>query len=1173
MVYVDDFLLAHDDRYDRERVLSLFTWGSKTELKTEESICLKGKQIHLKFDRQKNVYFLSLLQTAFIESMRGPQTKIPKSKFDQELATEDLLEMRSVAGSLQWVSGQLRPDVAIVSLSSRAQKTKYSKPPVDERGTRVQVNFLDGCFRIAERWAEPSEHFEFAGSVMIHIIVHAEGIRIERFDLERGALRLHSSRRCIPPRLEWLVRGDQKRVDDGHRRKRHTTYELRSVIVPPYSIRMSARDHRAMANALLELLTMDAESAEPPSEIRSRDPLALQLVENRLTLIAEVALEGAEVQVMGEEGGHEWNRLGTWEPVLPRCGLRFSYHMQRKPDGGPRDVFIRGDVSSIKPVQLVISAPFVHLASRVFNDSSENMHYGYLFAGVNISGIACHVSVEEGRAYFFACLILQTLSPAGLSTGGRRVNMLKEHPMRVMSTLEEADVTWDTKKEGFLMCRLVMPRPPQLVLLITSTVCVLNRTPADLEIRFLAPSAASREALQPVTAGSTRLSIDARLLSEGVAAPTATEMAEPLAEAEKPASPEGTLLLGAGQLLSAPPKAQLRMGQAVLQLRPALTDGGVTYTWSEQFFAVPVANPNSSDVTVCASPPADMQEVLPKNWLYLRTSCGTNPQQGWSHVEVQAPFTVVNALPCDILCQFNPRERERLPVECGSNVDLAVDNGFGGEVVVPTNGQAEVMPIRLDEEGCFRWVCNGKGGRTRPRWQNLNSLIVVVNAKPRSEFVDRCAWHGNSPIELRRGEVEWHCVEASMGTRSDAPQLRIAPQSLLPCFECVAEDCVFRVGQQFIGRELPSSHLQDLSVSFAVRDTQGHASSWSLPLPAVSGRGSSETVQLDFRGMYINLNAMRSGRELIVYTRWWFVNSTGRPMWSSFTAHFVHQRTKAGERRRLSPLTATGLSDLRLQQPGGPGPLHPVASFSSKVSILPEIQNDAGDGVAYLSLRSHAPLEVIVPDVGGATSVDLTPLHPCCLRTETVALVEAIRGVPSCLVSLVPAMMRFGTKKKAWTWAALKALSAYFVVMTCLPSVVQVFFKQCQCPSDTAVLVPPNSSRPFWWLATQDQQVQVAARMVGDNRTKLSWCHAFELKESKIGARSASAGRSGARSPRPGRAGAYPVILKCGTSATSAGLYAHRELLCVCIDYDAASLAVCGSGGLAAYQGPTVAYA
>ena len=85
--------------------------------------------------------------------------------------------------------------------------------------------------------------------------------------------------------LEWSVRGDQKRVDDGPRRKRHTTYELRSVIIPrgprassgasprPYSVRMSLRDHRAMANALLELLGMDAESAEPAVETKSRAPV------------------------------------------------------------------------------------------------------------------------------------------------------------------------------------------------------------------------------------------------------------------------------------------------------------------------------------------------------------------------------------------------------------------------------------------------------------------------------------------------------------------------------------------------------------------------------------------------------------------------------------------------------------------------------------------------------------------------------------------------------------------------------------------------------------------------------------------------------------------------------------------------------------------------------------
>ena len=137
-----------------------------------------------------------------------------------------------------------------------------------------------------------------------------------------------------------------------------------------------------------------------------------------------------------------------------------------------------------------------------------------------------------------------------------------------------------------------------------------------------------------------------------------------------------------------------------------------------------MATPNAGDTTVCACPPDDMPDWwgkgesmfhqndfaiiahgrgvqdLPKNWLYLRTSCGGDPQQGWSNVEVplpsceehcwlkdlpssrkienrrsqfltrlggtvcfltifcqvQAPFTVVNACPCDILCQLDPQK-------------------------------------------------------------------------------------------------------------------------------------------------------------------------------------------------------------------------------------------------------------------------------------------------------------------------------------------------------------------------------------------------------------------------------------------------------------------------------------------------------------------------------------
>ena len=66
-----------------------------------------------------------------------------------------------------------------------------------------------------------------------------------------------------------------------------------------------------------------------------------------------------------------------------------------------------------------------------------------------------------------------------------------------------------------------------------------------------------------------------------------------------------------------------------------------------------------------------------------------------------------------------------------------------------------------------------------------------------------------------------------------------------------------------------------------------------------------------------------------------------------------------------------------------------------------------------------------MPDVGGANAVGLTPLHPCCLRTDTVALPEALRGVPSCLVSLVPAMMRPGGKCLDFTVSPPEALQPH----------------------------------------------------------------------------------------------------------------------------------------------------
>jgi len=69
----------------------------------------KGKEIRLKFDEARSEYYLSFTQTKFIEALEVPKIK---GKGEETLQPADLPDYRSVSGSLQWVSGQTRPDVA-----------------------------------------------------------------------------------------------------------------------------------------------------------------------------------------------------------------------------------------------------------------------------------------------------------------------------------------------------------------------------------------------------------------------------------------------------------------------------------------------------------------------------------------------------------------------------------------------------------------------------------------------------------------------------------------------------------------------------------------------------------------------------------------------------------------------------------------------------------------------------------------------------------------------------------------------------------------------------------------------------------------------------------------------------------------------------------------------------
>lgn len=124
IAYVDDFLVAHDSRYDRSHLTALFTWGNNSELSENNPLEFKGKRISLHYDPYSQEHELKLDQEKFIEGMKGGKTS--KQKAADTVNPSDVGEVRSVAGCLQWLAGQTRPDVAaVVSFHARGEKSAY----------------------------------------------------------------------------------------------------------------------------------------------------------------------------------------------------------------------------------------------------------------------------------------------------------------------------------------------------------------------------------------------------------------------------------------------------------------------------------------------------------------------------------------------------------------------------------------------------------------------------------------------------------------------------------------------------------------------------------------------------------------------------------------------------------------------------------------------------------------------------------------------------------------------------------------------------------------------------------------------------------------------------------------------------------------------------------------
>lgn len=129
----------------------------------------------MRYDVKREFYVLAIKQQKFIEAFKSGKIS---GKKDEPLKPSDFPEYRSVAGSLQWVSGQTRPDVAAtVSLHSKGSKAQYSDllamydavehlrntktkgfimNPVDINQSTLVVTYSDSSWANAENYA--SQH-------------------------------------------------------------------------------------------------------------------------------------------------------------------------------------------------------------------------------------------------------------------------------------------------------------------------------------------------------------------------------------------------------------------------------------------------------------------------------------------------------------------------------------------------------------------------------------------------------------------------------------------------------------------------------------------------------------------------------------------------------------------------------------------------------------------------------------------------------------------------------------------------------------------------------------------------------------------------------------------------------------------------------------------------------
>ena len=123
IVHVDDFMAAFSETFDLTLLENMFEWGSTTGVDEEHPGEYRGKEISMIKTGDGKIHY-KVSQKSFLKNLPEGKLVSGRLKKDPKLSIDELKEFRSVCGSLQWLGGQTRPELAsTASLCHRGNET------------------------------------------------------------------------------------------------------------------------------------------------------------------------------------------------------------------------------------------------------------------------------------------------------------------------------------------------------------------------------------------------------------------------------------------------------------------------------------------------------------------------------------------------------------------------------------------------------------------------------------------------------------------------------------------------------------------------------------------------------------------------------------------------------------------------------------------------------------------------------------------------------------------------------------------------------------------------------------------------------------------------------------------------------------------------------------------